>query len=342
MKKKKLFAFLFVCLSLLFASQWFNIAHANEKEFVLSHIMPLDHFFHDVSEVFIKQISALSNDSMKVLYHPGGDLGDWTTQFDQAIQGIIPMTMVWNFSELDPRLDLSILGFVADNWETARAIFGPEGVLIDVYRDILIDLNLLMIGTIPNGFAGFTVRRGLTVPMNFPEDARGFKMRIPQFVMGVERYKALGFSPVIMAFSELHTALQTGAVDGRAYGPAGDITPFSDVLGTFVYTKEHLDHVFFVVSKLWFEKLSEQEQKWIWEAGKMAVEWAWINIETEEEEKLQECRDRNMDVITLSQEQQEKYKQIVRDAEWPLFEEIAGKEMMDKIKKIVAEAEETK
>lgn len=335
--KRVIFKLLFVlCFMSLIAMQGGSLAQASETEFILSHIMPLEHIFHETSLVFIEKINELSGGKMKVQYHPGGDLGDWVTQFDQVIQGIIPMTMVWNLSELDPRLDLSILGFVVDDWDSAREVFGSDGMLESVYRDILKDLNLLMVGTVPNGFAGFVVRKGVNVPRNFPQDARGFKMRIPQFVMGIERYKALGFSPVTIPFSELHTALQMGTVDGRAYGPAGEQPMFADVVDAFVFTREHLDHVFFVISKKWFDQLTKQEQEWVWEAGEYASNWAWDNIEADEMAKIQECKDLGINVISLTPEQQKIYKQIVRDAEWPLFEKIAGKELMDKVRAAAA------
>ncbi len=340
MVKKKVNLLMFLCLVVLLTFQGATLANANQKEFILSHIMPQDHFFHEVSMVFIDKLDSLSGGAMKVRYHLGGDLGDWVTQFDQAMRGIIPMTMVWNLSELDPRLDLSILGFVADDWESAKMVFGPGGLLEETYRDILKDLNLMMVGTVPNGFAGFVVRRGVDVPKKFPEDARGFKMRIPQFVMGIKRYEALGFSPVTIPFSELHTALQTGTVDGRAYGPAGEQPMFADVLDAFVYTKEHLDHVFFVVSKSWFDKLSDKEKEWVWEAGVYASEWAWANIEADEEAKIEECKEKGIEIVMLSPEQQKQYKEIVRNAEWPLFEEITSKKLMDQVREAASKVDE--
>lgn len=343
MKGKYISRLLLVALlAVVFAMQGAQFAPAEAKGHILSHIMNQDHFFHQVSQVYINKLDELSGGKMEIEYHLGGDLGDWVTQLDQAIQGIIPMTFTWNNSELDPRLDLAILGFVADDWDSARKVFGPNGLLEDAYVEIFDKLNLMMVGTVPNGFAGFVVRKGEKIPLNMPEDAKGFKIRIPQFVMGIERYKALGFSPVTIPFSELHTALQTGSVDGRAYGPAAEQPMFADVLEAFVFTREHLDHTFFIINKTWFKKLSEEEQGWVREAADFAVNWAWDNIKADEDAKLQECKDLGIKVVELDPEHQAEYKQIVRDAEWPLFEKIAGKELMDKVRAAAAEADAAK
>lgn len=320
----------------LLASMIFCISapsFAAAKGHVLSHIMNSDHYFHRVSQVFINKLNELSGESMKIEYHLGGDLGDWTVQLDQAMQGIIPMTLTWNNSELDPKLDLAILGFVAEDWKSARRIYGPGGTLEPEFEKMFERLNLTVLGTVPQGFAGYVVRKGLKVPLNVPEDARGFKMRVPQFVMGIERYKALGFSPVTIPFSELHTALQTGSVDGRAYGPASEIRMFADILEAFVYTREHIDFTFLVANRKWLSQLSKDEQAWVKKAGSYASDWAWKNIEAEEKKKLEESKQLGVKVIRPNAEQMKKYKTLVRNAEWPIFEKIAGKELMDKVRK---------
>lgn len=308
-------------------------AEAAPKKYIYSHIMNTDHHFHDVSQVFVDNVAKASNGKVVIDYHRGGDLGDWISQLDQAMQGIIPMTLTWNNSELNPKLDLAILGFVADSWPAAKKVYGPNGLLMPEFEKMFDDLGLIVAGTVPNGFGVFVVRKGIKVPLNFPEDAKGFKMRIPQFVMGVTRYKALGFAPITIPFSELHTAMQTGTVDGRAYGPASEQPMFADILDAMVYTREHIDFTFFVISKKWYSKLPKEEQVWIMDSAKKACAYAWDNIERFEKEDIDECKKLGIKVVTLSPEQQAKYKAIVQKAEWPVFEKVAGKELMDKVKK---------
>ena len=74
---------------------------------ILAHVMPTDHIFNSVSEEFISKLDQLSGGTVKISYHPGGDLGDWSTITEQVMQGALPMTMAWSNSELDPRLDIA-------------------------------------------------------------------------------------------------------------------------------------------------------------------------------------------------------------------------------------------
>ncbi|MDY2985970.1 TRAP transporter substrate-binding protein DctP [Synergistes jonesii] len=328
---KKAFLLVSLMLSVLLVV---GTAFAAPKTAIFSHIMNTDHHFHKVSEVFINSVKEESKGQFKIDYHRGGDLGDWVAQLDQAMQGIIPMTLTWNNSELDPKLDLAILGFVADNWADAKKIYGPGGLLIPEFEKMFDRLGLMIAGTVPNGFSLFVIRKGVKVPMNFPADARGIKIRIPQFATGIVRYKALGFSPVSIPFSELHTALQTGTVDARAYGPASEQPMFADVLDAIVCTREHIDFTFFVINKKWFNDMSQEEQGWIMKSAKKACAYAWDNAEKFDNDYLKECKDLKLKVVQLSPEQQEKYRDIVIKNEWPAFEKICGKELMDKVRQV--------
>lgn len=67
-------------------------APAVAKElFILAHAMTSDHIFSALSDRFLETLGEDSN--FKIAYHPGGDLGDWTSLFEQSMQGVVPMTL---------------------------------------------------------------------------------------------------------------------------------------------------------------------------------------------------------------------------------------------------------
>lgn len=305
-------------------------AHAESA--ILAHVMDSEHIFHHVSQRFITRLDELSGGSLTIDYHPGGDLGDWTSITEQVAQGAAQMTMTWNHSELDPRWDVAVLGYVASDWETGRAVYGPGSVMDGVYAEIMHNLGMELLGTIPTDFTGFVVRKDVTIPVNFPDDAAGFKMRVPGMPMAIERYNATGFSPVPMAFSEVHTALQTGAIDGRAYSPPSEVLMFKDVLSAYVFTRENFEHTFWVANKNWFEGLTDEQQGWLKTAAAEAVNWAWDNAEAESTVWLDKIRAEGIDVVELSPEQLAVYHDLVVAAEYPYMEAIIGKETMDQIK----------
>ena len=178
---------------------------AAEGGHILAHVMPTDHIFNSVSQEFMSKLDELSGGTVKIEYHPGGDLGDWATITEQVMQGALPMTMAWSNSELDPRLDIANLGYVADDWESAIKVYGPGSKMDKLFGEIYGGLNVELLGTLPTDFTGYVVRKGVDIPVNIPQDAKGFKIRVPNYPMAIDRYSALGFSVMPMAFSEVHT-----------------------------------------------------------------------------------------------------------------------------------------
>ncbi|WP_028301389.1 TRAP transporter large permease subunit [Oceanospirillum beijerinckii] len=70
---------------------------------------------------------------------------------------------------------------------------------------------MLTFKPLSTGFGSVAIRKGVgEVPTNFPEDAKGIKMRVPPVPIGIERFKNWGFTAVPMPFAELYTALQLG------------------------------------------------------------------------------------------------------------------------------------
>lgn len=303
---------------------------------VIAHAMPTDHIFHKISERFQKRLGELAGDSFEIQYHPGGalgDLGDWTSQVYQVIAGGIHINLNWAWSGLDPRLDVAQLGFIANNWEAAEKIYGNDGVLDSLYQKIYSDLGLTSLGTIPTGFTGFVVRKGLKAPVNIPDAAKGFKMRVPPYPMAIARYRALGFSVVPMPFAEVLSALDTGVIDGRAYSPVSEVMMFRDTLEAYVYTKEHFEQTFFLTNTEWLNSLPEKERQWITQAAEEVVAWSWTAAQQDAVDWLKKISDSGLMVIELTPEQHDKYAKIVLDTEIPLVEKMLGKEKVNEILK---------
>ena len=317
----------------LLASFAFSSSALGKTTIIMAHAMPTDHIFHKISKRFESKLQEISGGAFNIQYHPAGALGDWTTQVDQAMAGAIQINLGWALSELDPRLDVSNLGFIAKDWETAKKLYGPGGALDAIYKEIYGRLGLTSLGTIPTGFTGFVVRKGIKAPVNMPADAKGFKMRVPPFPMGIARYKALGFSVVPMAFSEVHTALQTGAIDGRAYSPVSEIMMFRDTLQSYVYTKEHFEQTFFFTNTAWLNKLSKQEREWVIQVAEEVVAWSWEASEKDNIEWLKKVRESGLEVIELTDAQTKAYSKIVLETEIPIIEKMLGKEKVDAILK---------
>jgi TRAP-type C4-dicarboxylate transport system substrate-binding protein len=288
-----------------------TIAEA-EETFILAHAFETEHFTHPVGLHFTKRLKEISNGAMVVDYHPGGDLGDYIQQFEQAMRGGFPMTLTGPATDIDARLNIGYLAYIVDNWESARSLYGPGGSMVTILGNVLDDLNLKLVGNIPGGFGGIAVRKGVDRrPTSFPEDAKGFKMRVPPFEIGVKRFEAWGFSPVPIPYSELYTALQLGTIDGRSFGPPTEIIAMRDAISAYIRTRDYFDTSIWVVNKDWWNGLTDEQRGWIQSAADEALVAAWEAGERKEREDLKRITDFGIKVIELKPEELEKSKAIV-------------------------------
>ena len=308
-------------------------AHATE-DLMLGHAYPSDHIFHLTSTTFMDELKKSGAD-IEVNYQPGGALGDWASIFEQSMEGVVPMTMSFGASEYDPRLDLSWLSYVVDDWKEAREVYGPNGKMTDVYNEILGDLDLKVLGIIPTGFGSIAMRKGVEdVPTNFPNDAKGIKIRVPPIPIGIERFKSFGFTPVPMPFAELYTALQLGTIDARATAPSVEIWQMRDVIESYILTKDYFEHAFWVVNKSWLEDLPAAERTKLLSASEVTMAKIWDEAQSIDEGFLDKVRAAGVKVVDLSPEDMAKAKKTLYATEWPFMEKTIGPEIMGMMRKI--------
>lgn len=315
----------------------FGSQAASAETFVFAHGGPEEHETHRASVDFLEQLEELSGGEIQAEYHYGGALGDWATIFEQVQQGSIQMAITYGFSEYDPRLDIQFMAYIVDDWQTGREVFGPGGEMIDIYRSILNDQNLDLLTTIPSGgFYGVGIREGVgVVPVNFPEDAEGLKIRVPPLPIGVQRFELLGFDAVPISSSELYTALQLGTVDGRTFGTASEIWNQRDVIETYVRTMDGFEHAFWVVNPEWWNGLDDETRDTIAEAVAYGASQSWERGEQADAADLQRVIDAGVNVVELTDEQMASLRETVISAEWAWMEEQVGKDLVDAVRAAV-------
>ena len=305
-----------------------------EEEFIFAHAMNTDHVFHAISERFMAELG--DDSGVSIAYHPGGDLGDWTSLFEQSMQGVVPMTLTWASSDFDKRLDLIYLGYIVSNWEEAENLYGPGAGMLDVYNAMLADLGLHAVGIIPTDFGSVVIRKGVgKLPMSFPDEPAGMKIRVPGLSIAVERFNSFGFAAVPIPLSEVHTALQLGTVDARSFSTAVETYTLRDVLEANILTNDYFEVAFWLVNKQWWDGLPDDLRSALQAAADSTIAWSWQEAKSKSDEFLQKARDAGINVVDLSDEQMSAAKQIVYDKEWPAMEAVVGKDTMDKIRSVV-------
>lgn len=136
-------------------------------------------------------------------------------------------------------------------------------------------------------------------PIRKPEDLKGLRIRTPPAPIWQESVRALGATPVALAFGEMYPALQQKVVDGveLVYNniPAGR---FYEVLKYANETRHIMLINFEVISSKFFNSLPPDYQKiLVEECEKAGVETSKLILEKLEKEVKQQLKDKGMIVV---------------------------------------------
>jgi TRAP-type transport system periplasmic protein len=125
-----------------------------------------------------------------------------------------------------------------------------------------------------------------------PADLAGVKLRMPNTEAWLFLGTALGANPVPLAFTEIYTALQTGAVDGQDNPlPTVRDSRFYEVTKQIVLTSHLVDQNYVAISKRVFDRFTPAQQATLQNASDDAAERGrqrQLALETELEGFLKE------------------------------------------------------
>jgi TRAP-type transport system periplasmic protein len=110
-------------------------------------------------------------------------------------------------------------------------------------------------------------------PIRTPEDLRGIKLRMPPGEFWQFLGESIGVNPTPVAFAEVYTALQTGAIDGQD-NPLllSKLMKFDEVTTQFVLTGHVIGYdVMVVTAKIW-DAMNPQQQAEFQAAAEKAID----------------------------------------------------------------------
>jgi tripartite ATP-independent transporter DctP family solute receptor len=108
-----------------------------------------------------------------------------------------------------------------------------------------------------------------------PADLAGVKLRMPGTEAWLFLGQALGASPLPLAFTEIYTALQSGAIDGQDNPlPTVRDSKFFEVTKQIVLTSHLVDQNYVAISKRVFDRFTPAQQAIVQKAAEDASEQA--------------------------------------------------------------------
>ena len=250
------------------------------------------------AKVFADAVAKASGGKMKVRAIGAAALGP-DTQMQQALIGGAQEMMVGSTATLvgiTKEMALWDTPFLISNTKEADALLdGPVG---DKIKDKLQEKGLVGLVYWENGFRNLTNSKR---PVTKVEDMDGIKLRVMQNNVFLDSFKTLGANAIPMAFSELFGALETKTVDGQE-------NPYNTILSSKFYeVQKYLtvtNHVYspwiVLVSKKWWDPLSQTEQKILTDAAKTSRDFERKDTREEASKAMAELKSKGMLVNELS------------------------------------------
>jgi len=197
------------------------VSAQENTEFKYGHANATTYPYHLAGEAFAKFLSEESKGTLAVKIYPLGQLGGekditeglqlGTVDFQGSSIGVtatfVPILNILNLPFLFKGPDHFLKVMDSSSGKALLSKAQEQGEKVG--------LRILAIAS-----PMFRVPMNNIRPIEKLEDFKGLRIRTMQVPMHMSAYKALGATPVPLAFGELYTSLQTGVVDGNENGPA--------------------------------------------------------------------------------------------------------------------------
>ncbi|HEY1028741.1 MAG TPA: TRAP transporter substrate-binding protein [Pseudomonas sp.] len=261
-------------------------------------------------ELFAEKVAERSGGKIKVRTFPNGVLGG-DVQVLSSLQGGVIEMMTWNAGlMLNHVTDFGILDFPFLYTDTAKVDAMLDGEVGKMLTDQLPQQNLVGLAFWELGVRNLTNNKR---PVEKMEDIAGLKVRAQQSPLFLDVWSALGANPTPLPFTEVHTALETGTVDGQE-NPAALIlaSRFNEVQKYLSLTHHNYNPQIVLIGKGFWDKLNDDEKKLLTDVA-MEVRLEQRRISREADSKaIAELQASGMQVNQLPDEEVARIQERIR------------------------------
>ncbi|WP_434361303.1 TRAP transporter substrate-binding protein DctP [Parasalinivibrio latis] len=206
------------------------------------------------------------------------------TELEAIARGNLDMTITsaQELAEFIPEFSIFSAGYMHRDAAHQVAVFNAD-FMEPLKQKVEETLNVKLLTVMYMGRRQLNLRTEDKVMA--PADLEGVKLRMPGSEAWQFLGKALGANPTPMAFTEVYTALQTGAVDGQDNPlPTNKDAKFYEVTKQIVLTSHLVDLNYLAISKSVYDDLTDAQQNQLQAAAEAAAEYGRQNQLALEEE----------------------------------------------------------
>lgn len=272
-----------------------------EVTLVYAEVNPLDTIVGQMATAFKEKVEELSVGKIAIDIQASGVLGSENDVLDTMLGGggTIDMSRISAFALTSYGVEKSVLlsipyTFVNRDhfWNFANSDLAPEFLMEPHDNDL--GVRGLFYGE--EGFRHFfTVKE-----ISGLEDLKGMKLRVSNDPIMNGMVQGLGANPTVVSFNELYSALQTGVVDGAEQPIANyKSNAFQEVAPNLILDGHTLGAVQVIITDEAWDKLTEEQQNILMEAGKYASDFNRKISEEAENKVLDELKAEGINVIEV-------------------------------------------
>ncbi len=312
---------------LLAVAAWLVIAPADAATYKLAHVLPTSHNWHAAATGFADEVKAATQGRVDIKVYPNSQLGSETAAIEGLQHGTVEMGLFGgaSFQNIEPTLGFEGLPYAFSDHQHAYRAF--DGELGNRLFGLLDKKGIKGIAWWENGFRHITNSKR---PINVPDDLKGLKLRVTPDKIRLDTFKALGALPVPMAFAELYSALQQGAVDGQE-NPLAIIfsSNFFEVQKYLSLTNHIWSSATLVMAKGVWDKIAPADQQAMQKAAIIWRDKQRKMVQESGDDFLAKLKAKGMQVNTPNNAL---FVQAVAPV-WKEYETVFGKDLMDLIEK---------
>lgn len=252
----------------------------------------------------------------------GGDQNAAVNQLGSgALDGLILASSV--YASFEPRMNAISLPYLFSDYDQLQAYLGGEPG--DELLASLDRLGIKGLGFFLRTFRNVTTR---DTPITTAEDFAGISLRVPNNPLFVGLFEALGANPTPMAFSEVYSALQLGAIDGQENPVEVPLNnQFFEVQGHLNLTQHVADSFLVALSNSAWERIPEDFRDEVQAAADEMIAEHDAEEIAAEEDIIAQLEERGMQVNRFADGELERVQEIARGI-YPEFEEQIGSEFV--------------
>lgn len=236
----------------------------NTKTIKLAHGLPVEHPVHKAMVFMQERLAEISKGKLTIQIYPSGQLGSEQQCVELLQIGSLAITKVSAAIMESFADDYKVLGlpYLFRSKEHGFKVMDGE-----IGRELLLSTESKWLRGLCFYDAGSRSFYTISKPIVTPEDLTGLKIRVMKSKTAMEMVQALGGSPTPLSWGELYTALQSGVVDGAENNPPSLYTSHHYEVCKYYSLDEHSSVPdVLIISKTIWDRLSDQEQKWLQQA----------------------------------------------------------------------------